>query len=311
MPGGVHEHDLAPVGAEGRAEGLGEAGVARLGEGDLLQPARLGLGRPELPAVTPHQLLAREARDGAIRAIGVYDALRVAVDDADGVGGLVQHGAEAGALGAHPELLGDRMEEPRHDPEAHHAGDKVGLPHVAESLEAAPADEGEGEHGQRVGGAAEGERVACPEAAVAPRPLPDEHRHDRRPRQREDAGGRAGAAEAIDDARAGGDEGGGRALEEADQGHRHEAGVDVDAGRDLDARDHRRDGEGTEGESVHHRARRPRPRPLAPQPPVGIGVEEQTDDEDADGFQEVVEVHPVRVPRPLGRGSTSRRYLPV
>ena len=72
--------------------------------------ARAGL-RPELAGVAAQHRVAREAGELAVRAVAVEDALAIGVDDADGVGGVVEDGAEALALLRQQPALDDALHE--------------------------------------------------------------------------------------------------------------------------------------------------------------------------------------------------------
>ena len=123
----------------------------------------------------------------------------------------------------------------------------------------------------------------------------------------------AAEREAVRASDAGGHQGRRPALEEADERHRYPADVDEDAGRDLDAGDHDGHRERAEAHAVKEGATQTVGGSGAGEPLEGVRVEEQAQDEETDGLEDVVGVHPIRppAPLPLGRGRSSRRNLPV
>src|SRR5213079_689529 len=91
------EIDRAPraiAGAERQAEAAGRAGAAQLQPDLLPAHAVIALGRPELAVIGAEQALARPARQRGVGRVRLEDAMAVALDDADGVGRLVQQRAE-------------------------------------------------------------------------------------------------------------------------------------------------------------------------------------------------------------------------
>src|SRR6185503_2260772 len=122
--------------------------------------------------------------------------------------------------------------------------------------QAAGAEEGEGEEGHDIGGGGERDDVTGTRAAVMPCPSVRDSGHDRNGDEAEQADPDPVPAdqEAVDAANGGGDQGRRQALEQADEGHRRRAGIDVDTGSDLDARDHGGHREGTEAETMEEGA---------------------------------------------------------
>src|SRR5256886_16658715 len=100
----------------------------------LVPASLLGILRPERSAVVPDQFLAVIAGQAAITAIDVDDLERVGVDDADGVGGLIEDGAEARPLGTEPGLILDVVQQAGGEADADDVSDEDGEPHAAEQL---------------------------------------------------------------------------------------------------------------------------------------------------------------------------------
>ena len=262
-----------------------------------------------------HHRVAREAGDLAVRAIAVEDALALDVHDADRVGGVVEHGAEALALLRQLPPLDDAPHEQREHRKSDHGQQEIGRPDAREQGPPRLAQQPEAAEGDEERADREREGVMDPHPLGPSRPAvrqPGRHRH----RDDDDhARHRAGAAQvdSIDRRGQPGDEGGPPALEEADEGDRDRAPVDEDALAGLDAGDHQDDRDGAPDQAQRDRPEGPAARIVGSEPAVGQGVEEDARDDDARRLEQVVIVHQLRpaAARPVGRGSSSRRNFPV
>src|SRR5262249_37194326 len=179
---GIDGDRLAGPRAIRHAERTRDAARPRLRRGGFVPTALLGILRPEPATVVADQLLPVIAGEATIAAIDVDDLERVGVDDADGIGGLIEDRAEARAVRAELGLLLHVVQQPGGEADADDVSDQDGQPDTAEELTRIGPDQDERRERPREHEPGHGKCVPGPQPAVAAGPrvyaAGDERRSD-------------------------------------------------------------------------------------------------------------------------------------
>src|SRR5439155_15123406 len=236
------------------------------------------------------QRLPRVARDLAVPAVHVEDRKRIGVEGADGVGGVVDDGAEARVGVDRLGVLHDVVEESPHEADADDGDGEEREPGPPEQHQAPGVEQGEARERREEDAHAERERVAGADAPVAARPDVGEAAGRRGRPDREHARPAVAAAEpdAVGGGQRRGEERRRPSLEERDERHGNGLRVDVDPLGGLDESGDEHHGEPAEGRADEQRASAYVPRGPRLEPPIGVRVEERAEDQDPRDLDEVM-----------------------